>query len=49
MSFDVTNTLTTQHDFVTCRGSHRDNLGFGERISEAGGGADKAAAAAAGV
>ncbi len=49
MSFNVTSTLTKQHDFVTCRGSHRDNLGFGERISEAGERTDKGATAAAGV
>ncbi len=47
VSFDVISTSTKQHDFVTCRGSHRDNLGIGERVSEAG--ADKAATAAAGV
>ncbi len=47
MSFNVGSTSTKQHGFVACRGSHRDNLGFGERVSEAG--ADKAATAAAGV
>ena len=47
MLFDVRSTSTKQHDFVDCRGSHRDNLGFGERMSEAD--ADKAATAAAGV
>ncbi len=47
MSSNVRSASTKQHDFVACRGSHRDNLGFDEWVSEAG--ADKAATAAAGV
>ena len=47
VSLNVATTSTKQHDFLTCRGSHRDHLGFGQRVSEAG--ADKAATAAAGV
>ncbi len=46
-SFNVRNTSTNQHGFVTCRGRHWDNLGFGSRVSQAG--ADKTATAAAGV